>query len=145
MNNGNVQNDILNTFAYNFSNLNFDGIANLMEDNIKYDGGNLTKAEYLDCIEVAFSFLKSENVHQLDVLNITCLRCNQGLTGFVFVCPVLRIYYSFILEINDNKLTDLIECSSFHVNCSDNHNIKRYQRALVKPDDFKENYNDLPF
>lgn len=136
---------LFSQFAHNFSNLNFDGIANLMGDDIKYDGGNLTKAEYLDCMEGAFRFLKGENVYQLDVLNITCLRCNQGLTGFVFVSPVLRMYYSFILEIKDNKLTDLIECSSFDVTCNANPDIYRYQRVLVKPYDFKENYNDLPF
>lgn len=145
MNNENAQNDILNAFAHNFSNLNLDGIANLMGDDIKYDGGNLTKVEYLDCIEVAFSFLKSEKVKQLEVVNITCLRCNKGLTGFIFVSPSLRMYYSFILEIKDNKLTDLIECSSFDFTCNANPDIYRYQRVLVKPYDFKENYNDLPF
>lgn len=145
MNNENAQNDILNAFAHHFSNLKLDGIANLMEDDIKYDGGNLTKAEYLECIEVAFSFQKREKVKQLEVVNITCLRCNKGLSGFIFVSPALRMYYSFILEIKDNKLTDLIECSSFDVTCNTNPDVFRYQRFLVKPENYEENYDDLPF
>ena len=132
-------------FAHYFSNLNLEGIANLMEDDIKYDGGNLSKMDYLERMESVFEFLKSENVNQLEVVNISCSGCNAGLTGFGFFSPVLRVFYSFILEIEDSKLTDLIECSSFEVTCNANTNIKRYSRLLVKPEDLEENYNDLPF
>jgi hypothetical protein len=105
-----------------------------MEDDIKYDGGNLSKTEYLQSMEGAFDFLKSENVNQLEVINISCSGCNAGLTGFGFFSSVLRVYCSFILEIEDNKLTDLIECSRFEVTSNGNDNIKRYLRLLVKPE-----------
>lgn len=122
--------NIPQAFAHAFSHYDLEGIAALLEDDLLYDGGMISKQAYLKEMEKCFEGLKARNIPKLKVDNINCKGCNKELTGFAFINDAYKEYYSFVLEVKDNKLTDLLECSVFGSNIG----IHDYKQVLVNID-----------
>ena len=133
-------NTIPQTFAHVFSTYNLEGIAALLDDTIRYDGGNISKQDYLQEMEYCFDALRARNVHELKVVENTCRGCNKGLKGFVFIDEENKEYYSFVLEVENDKLMDLVECGIFK--CDLNLDDYKFVRVNKNYFTFKD---DLPF
>lgn len=141
MNKNHKPKDIMSAFANHFSNLDIDGLASLLEEEILYGGGKFKKSEYLDFMSSEFSQLKKKNISHLLPAEISCLKCNIGLTGYIFVDKINKSYYSFVLEVKENTLMDIIECNKFNTN----YDLFSYKHIKIKPEEYGYNYNDLPF
>jgi hypothetical protein len=127
------------TFAHSFSHFDLKGIAALLDDTIRYDGGNISKLAYLQAMENCFEALRARNVHELKVVENVCKGCNKGLAGFVFVDEESNEYYSFVLDVEDNQLKDLVECSRFSCGL----NLDGYKQVLINTN--FEVDDELPF
>ena len=132
-------NTIPQSFAHSFSTYNLEGIAALLDDTIRYDGGNISKQAYLQEMENCFDELRARNVHELKVVENVCKGCNKGLAGFVFIDEENKEYYSFVLEVEDNQLKDLVECSRFSCGL----NLDGYKQVLINTN--FEVDDELPF
>jgi hypothetical protein len=117
------------SFSHYFSHLDLAGVASLLDDDIRYDGGKISKSSYLREMERVFAALKAENIRTLKVSENACTGCNRSMKGFVFIDEANEEYYSFILEIKNNKIMDLIECSRF--SCATP--LENYRRVVIDP------------
>ncbi len=113
-------------FAFNFSKMNLVGIDLLMDNTKTFDG--ITKKEYLGYIGKFLEQKKVKGITEFTYKPIICKNCKKGCAGFIFLDKSNKEYSTFILETENQKISDLKECSKF---ISEN-SIKGYKHNFIR-------------
>jgi hypothetical protein len=131
--------NVSDSFVKYFSNLDIDGLSQLLDEDLKYDG--ISKVEYLELIRKVFLGLKNENLSTLKAVKGKCSGCKVGCEGFLFINELNKIYYNIVIEIKNSKIHNFIECYNFDVS----YNLKDFEQIEIKPFKLKDWNSELPF
>jgi hypothetical protein len=101
-------------FARNFSKFNLMGLEILLDKTKTFDGA--TKRAYLGFMGELFEDKKAQGITEFEYKSIVCKNCKCGLSGYIFIDRTNKVYYTFLVETDDNKVIDLKECYSFDSN-----------------------------
>jgi len=117
MKNTNSSRPILNTQAdaviHYIKHLDIDMIDTLLDDQLTYQ--DLPKPIFMQKLGVAFDeFLQAGDL-ELIISNGFCSEfvCNNQCSGYRFSSQSSGLYFDLIIDIEEGKVTDIYECSSF--------------------------------
>jgi hypothetical protein len=127
-------------FAHYFSNFDIDGIDSLLSDYNNYDG--VSKEYYVNLIKKEFNNLKREDVYSLKAIPGTCNNCIKGCKGFTFIDEKNGFFYDIIIEVKKSEITNFIECSDLK---NEKEEPNKIERIIIKPYDFDNKNDDVPF
>ena len=128
--------DLLDAFAYYFSNLDVDGLDRLLSNKNYYDGA--TKSEYLELIKKHFVSLKKNNIHFLKPIPGVCIGCKNGCSGFTFIDEKDGFYSDIIIETKDAEIVNFMECFNLK---NDVEIINKKEQITIKPFKLDSNKN----
>lgn len=118
----------LERFTYYFSKLDIEGIKNILSDDCRH--GGYPKVDYLELIEDAFNYLKSEGILSLEAHSGACAGCFNGCKGFTFIDDKKGYYIDIVIENNEKEFRCLKECYGLKNN---NNNLNKKQRVIMDP------------
>jgi hypothetical protein len=90
------------------------GLEILLDKTKTFDGA--TKRAYIDFMDDLFEKKKTQGITEFEYKSIVCKGCKCGLSGYIFIDRTNKVYYTFIVETDDNKVIDLKECYTFDSN-----------------------------
>ena len=105
--------------------LDIDMIDTLLDDKLTYQ--DFTKPIFIQKLVFAFDdFLQAGDL-ELIISNGFCSEfiCNNQCSGYWFSSQSSGLYFDLIIDIEDGKVTDIYECSSFLCLSSDTNATKR--------------------
>jgi len=110
---------------YFIRNLDIDMVDDLLDE--KYTYQDVKKNIFIQRLSVAFDEFIAAGDTQLEVNNGFCslFVCNNQCSGYRFSSKSSGLYFDLIIEIEDGKVIDIYECSSFLCLSSDTNSNKR--------------------
>ena len=97
---------------------------------------DMPKSKFMALLRNAFDTMKKSGDVRLEMYRGTCMGCakNKGCTGFSFVGNRTGNYINMIIKENQDRVTDIFECSSF-----ESENSKKRGRKIWVDDMFRNN------
>lgn len=104
---------LLETFKYTCHNLKFSSLTYFLETNPYTRSMDVSKFMY--SLIKLFLWVFGIGVRQTVSKSITCIGCNGGCPGLLFVNSQdhSRELFAFVFSFEDDKLTSIIQCKSF--------------------------------
>jgi hypothetical protein len=105
--------------------LDIDMVETLLDDELTYQ--DFPKSTFIQKFDVAFDeFIQAGDI-ELDINNGFCSEfvCNNQCSGYRFSSKSSGLYFDLIIDIEDGKVKDIYECSSFLCLSSDTKSKKR--------------------
>jgi len=125
----NFSNSKLNTQSdaviHYIKHLDIQMIETLLDDKLTYQ--DFPKSTLIHKFDVAFDeFIQAGDI-ELEISNGFCSEfvCNNQCSGYRFSSKSSGLYFDLIIDIEDGKVKDIYECSSFLCLSSDTNAIKR--------------------
>ena len=84
---------------------------------------------------------KLDGIDKFNSYSGKCSGCKKGCDGYIFVDEKNKIFYNIVIEVNDSKICDLIECYDFNTSF----NIKDLDQIEIKPLKLKDWKSNKPF
>lgn len=100
--------DSIATFVDYFSNLDSNGLASILEDDVLYD--EQSKQDWIALFEKQFESFKRNNIHYLKPFAGICSGCKKGCSGYTFLDEVSGFYVDLVFEANKVGDIDFTEC-----------------------------------
>jgi hypothetical protein len=129
MKNTNTSRPILNTQSdaviHYIKHLDIDMVETLLDGELTYQ--DFSKPIFIQKLGVAFDeFLQAGDL-ELIISNGFCSEfiCNNQCSGYRFSSQSSGLYFDLIIDIEEGKVTDIYECSSFLCLSSDTNATKR--------------------
>jgi hypothetical protein len=107
----------LEALVYFISRMDTEMVASLLDDDKNYE--DVPKYEFLHLLEKAFDKFKAEGDTQLKPFAGECRHCYPTCPGQCFVGNNSRKFMPLVFEVDEEKVTDLCECSWFEHHFSD--------------------------
>ncbi len=106
-------------------NLDIDRIDTLLDSELTYQ--DFPKITFIQKFEVAFDEFIQAGDKVLEISNGFCSEfiCNNQCSGYRFSSKSSGLYFDLIIDIEDGKVKDIYECSSFFCLSSDTNAKKR--------------------
>lgn len=98
---------------HHIKHLDIEMIETLLDGELTYQ--DFSKSTFIQKLGVAFDeFIQAGDI-ELDISNGFCSEfiCNNQCSGYRFSSKSSGMYFDLIIEIEDGKLKDIYECSSF--------------------------------
>ena len=129
MQNTNSSKPILSTQAdaviHYIKHLDIDMIETLLDGELTYQ--DFSKDIFIQKLGIALDEFLQTGDTQLDISNGFCSEfvCNNQCSGYRFSSQSSGLYFDLIIDIEEGKVTDIYECSSFLCLSSDTNATKR--------------------
>lgn len=127
---------------YYIKNLDIDMIDILLDCELTYQ--DFPKDIFIQKLRIAFDEFIKAGDSELNISNGFCSEfiCNNQCSGYRFSSKATGLYFDLIIDIENGKVKDIYECSSFLCLSSDNY---ANQRVRIDRRDFKINIEKPPF
>lgn len=125
----NFSNSKLNTqsdaIIHYIKHLDIQMIETLLDNKLTYQ--DYPKSTFIHKFDVAFDEFIQAGDTELEISNGFCSEfvCNNQCSGYRFSSKSSGLYFDLIIDIEDGKVNDIYECSSFLCLSSDTNAIKR--------------------
>ncbi len=116
--------------------MDIDMIDAILDKDITYQ--NFEKPVFISKLQNAFDILKSNGDTELFIIHGSCNSCNKCDTGLSFVGNNSGNYIDLIIQIKDDKIVDLFECTSF---LNTDNNLKKNKRIDIDKFNFDPNWD----
>jgi hypothetical protein len=87
---------------------------------------DFTRNEFLFRSERVINDFKSAGDTFLNAIEGRCNKCFKNKTGFLFVGNNSKNYMNLLFDVDNNKITDLFECTNFKTNFDSSNFSKRF-------------------
>jgi hypothetical protein len=87
---------------------------------------DFTRNEFLFRLEQVINDFKSAGDTFLNAIEGRCNKCFKNKTGFLFVGNNSKNYMNLLFDVDNNKITDLFECTNFKTNFDSSNFSKRF-------------------
>lgn len=131
--------DSIATFVDYFSNLDSNGLASILEDDVLYE--EKSKQDWLALFDKQFESFRKNNINHLNPIAGICTGCKKGCSGYTFLDEVNGFYVDFVIEVNEQGTIDFTEC----VNLKNEMKVTgKKEQVILNPVSF-QNKDEVPF
>lgn len=83
----------------------------ILEKNLKYQ--DFEKQKFLSKLQIVFDKFQMLGDTYLEIYDGKCNECNKCDTGVSFIGNISKTYIDLIIKSDQDKVTDIFECSNF--------------------------------
>lgn len=124
-------------FIHFFKQMDIEMIDVLLDKDITYQ--NFEKPVFISKLQSAFDKFKDKGDTELFTIHGSCNSCNKCDTGLSFVGNNSGNYIDLIMQIKDNKIVDLFECTDF---LNTDSSFKKKERIDIDKFEFNPNWDE---
>ena len=111
---------------YFISKLDIEMLYDILDGNLTYQ--DFKKQKFLYQLQLVFEEFQKLGDTYLEIYDGKCNRCNKCDSGISFIGNISKTYIDIIIKSDQDKVTDIFECSDFKNN---NAQIVKKGRQLI--------------